>query len=177
MTKRRCCCRCAEGCMTRRKRRRRRKMTEGRTARLRPACSTRTCSCLTERTMPAKKKATILSPVRPLAVTIILKNKVIYKQGKLKKNISWLLYYVTLTDFVVCPLQPYTCQKAVATLTERWMCDLHLHGGLKTQLAWAWSRTRAWCHMKATDLMSLTWKTAMSGTASPGAKNSQIIGA
>lgn len=65
-------------------------MTEGRTAQLRPACSTRTCSCLTERTMPAKKKATTLSPVSPLGsaetVTIILKNKVIYKHGKLKMS-------------------------------------------------------------------------------------------
>lgn len=43
------------------------------------------------------------------------------------------------------------------------MCGPLLRGELRRRLAWAWSRTRAWCHTKGMDLTDLTWRTAMSG--------------
>ncbi|KAF3841234.1 hypothetical protein F7725_007096 [Dissostichus mawsoni] len=55
----------ADRCLTMKKRRRRRKTTDYLTARHRPASCTRTCSCLTERTTPAKRRATTPSPVSP----------------------------------------------------------------------------------------------------------------
>lgn len=70
-------------------------------------------------------------------------------------------------------LQPYSCRRAGATLTENWMYGLHLHAERRRRPAWEWSKTRVWCHMKGKGRMSLTWKTATSGTTCLGPNNTE----
>lgn len=178
-----CCCRPADGHMSRTKRMRRDNMADP-TTRLSPVFCTRTCWCLTERMTPVKRKETTLSPVSP-PVHVLLENVssnispfVGFPQMLWTLNATFLWFLLSLQwcslSFPV-PLcktcgcfvsrQPYICQRAAATPTGRWMCDPRLPGELRRRPGWAWSRMRAWCPTKGRDMN--TWRTATSGTTFP----------
>lgn len=78
MTKKTCYCHLTDGSVIRRKMmttKKRMGRTDDLTGLLKPACSTRTCSCLTERMMPAKRRATTPSPVSPPKAEIVFAPK------------------------------------------------------------------------------------------------------